>query len=99
MVFKSLNNLAPQFLWNLFTKNSSYSSRSFQNSETDLRLPKKRSANGQKCFSFRGAKQWNSLPTESKMASSLGGFKNQYKVDYFLFYFKYHLVVNMFSML
>ena len=41
----------------------------------ELRLPKKRSANGQKCFSFRGAKLWNSLPAESKKASSLGGFK------------------------
>ena len=28
----------------------------------DLRLPKKNSANGQKCFSFRGAELWNSLP-------------------------------------
>ena len=39
------------------------------------RLPKKNSANGQKCFSFRGAKLWNSLPAESKTASSLNGFK------------------------
>ena len=75
MVFKSLNDLAPQYLCNLFTKNSACSSRSLRNTETDLRLPKKRSANGQKCFSFRGAKLWNSLPAESKTASSLGSFK------------------------
>ena len=43
--------------------------------KTDLRLPKKRSANGQKCFSFRGAKLWSSLHAESRKASSLGGFK------------------------
>ena len=47
--------------------------------ETDLRLPKKRSANGQKCFSFRGAKIWNSLPAESKTASSLNSFKKLIK--------------------
>ena len=50
MVFKSLNDLAPQYLRNLFTKNSACSSRNLRNTETDLRLPKKRSANGQKCF-------------------------------------------------
>ena len=75
MVFKLLSDLAPQYLCNLFIKNSACSSGSLRNTETDLRLPKKRSANGQKSFSFRGAKLWNSLPAESKMASSLGGFK------------------------
>ena len=52
MVFKSLNDLAPQYLCNLFTKNSACSSRSLRNTETDLRLPKKRSANGKKMLFF-----------------------------------------------
>ena len=64
MVFKPLNDLAPQYLCNLFTRNSACASRNLRNTETDLRLPKKNSANGQKCFSFRGAKLWNSLPAE-----------------------------------
>ena len=75
MVFKSLNDSVPQCLCNLFTKNSACFSRSLRNTETDLRLPKKISANGQKCFSFREAKLWNSLHAQSKTASSLGGFK------------------------
>ena len=75
MVFKSLNDLAPQYLCNLFTKSSACSSRNLRNTETDLKLPKKNSANGQKCFSFRGAKLWNSLPAESRTASYLIGFK------------------------
>ena len=79
MVFKSLNDLAPQYLCNLFTRNSACASRNLRNTETDLRLPKKNSANGQKCFSFRGAKLWNSLPAESKTASSLNGFKKSIK--------------------
>ena len=82
MVFKSLKELAPQYLCNLFTKNSECSSRSLRNTETDLRLPKKKSANGQKCFSFRGAKLWNSLPAESKMALIL---KNLLRVDFSLY--------------
>ena len=74
-VFKSLNDLAPQYLCNLFTKNSACSYRSLWNTETDLRLPKRSSANEQQCFSFQEAKLWNSLPAESQSASSLGGFK------------------------
>ena len=75
MVFKSLNELAPQYLCGLFTRNSQCSARTLRNTDTDVRLPKKKSANGQKCFSFRGAKLWNSLSAESKQASSLNSFK------------------------
>ena len=138
MVFKSLNDLAPQYLCNLFSRNSACASRNLRNTETDFfidflkpfredavldsagrlfhslaprkekhfcpfaevffgnlnkvakenfsKWPKmllfpgsKTSANGQKCFSFRGAKLWNSLPAESKTASSLNGFKKSIK--------------------
>ena len=75
MVFKSLNELAPQYLCDLFTRNSSCSSYSLRDTGTNLRLPMKRSANGQRCFSYRGAKLWNSLSAESKQATSLYGFK------------------------
>ena len=75
MVFKSLNELAPQYLCDLFTRNLHCSSYSLRNTGTDLRLPMKRSNNGQKCFSYRGAKLWNSLSAESKQATSLHSFK------------------------
>ena len=48
---------------------------SLRDTGTNLRLPMKRSANGQRCFSYRGAKLWNSLSAESKQATSLYGFK------------------------
>ena len=76
VVYKSLNGLAPQYMRNLFTRNSTSNSRSLRNTATDLRLPKKTSANGQKCFSFRGAKLWNSLPAETKQTSSIYIFKD-----------------------
>ena len=78
MVYKSLNGLAPQYMRNLFTRNSACNSRSLRNTAADLRLPMKTSANGQKCFSFRGAKLWNSLPAETKQASSQ--FPDSWKV-------------------
>ena len=70
MVFKSLNELAPQYLISLFNRNSQCSTRCLRNTETDLRVPKKTTANGQKCFSLWGAKLWNSLSADSKLASS-----------------------------
>ena len=76
MVYKSLNGLAPQYMRNLVTRNSACNSRSLRNTATDLRLPMKTSANGQKCFSVRGAKLWNSLPAETKQASSINTFKH-----------------------
>ena len=75
MVFKSPNQLAPEYLCGLFTRNSLCSSYSLRSAGTDLRLPKKRSSNGQRCFSYRGAKLWNGLSAESKQATSLYSFK------------------------
>ena len=58
MVFKSLHELAPQYLCDLFTRNSKCSSYVLCNSETDLRLPMKKSSNGQKCFCFYHPAMW-----------------------------------------
>ena len=66
MVFKSLNQLAPEYLCGLFTRNSLCSLYSLRNTGTDLRLPKKRSSNGQRCFSYRGAKLWNGKPSQRR---------------------------------
>ena len=75
MVYKSINGLAPQYMSDLFTTNSACSSRNLRNTKTDLRLPRKTSANGQKCFSYRGAKLWNNLSAEIKQAPSFAVFK------------------------
>ena len=75
MVSKSLHELAPKYLRDLFTRNAKCSSYLLCNSETDLRLPLKKSSNGQKCFSYRGAKAWNDHPTNTKQAPSLNIFK------------------------
>ena len=68
MVYKSLHELAPQYMCNLFTRASQ---RCLRNILTDLRVPKKSSKTGQKCFSFGGAKAWNGFSVEGKQASSL----------------------------
>ena len=60
----------------MFTRNSQGAVRQLRNTDTDLKLPKKRTCNGQKSFSFRGAKLWNRLDTEAKQATSLNRFKS-----------------------
>ena len=83
MVYKSINNIllidlytivllsCSPYMSEMFTRNSQDATRQLRNTNTDLRLPKKRTCNGQKSFSFRGAKLWNSLNTEAKLATSL----------------------------
>ena len=48
MVYKSLNNLAPQYLRDIFEKNSLISSFNLRNTNTDLRIPMKHTAMGPK---------------------------------------------------
>ena len=52
MGFKSLNELAPQYLCGRFTRNSQCSTRTLCNTGTDVRLPKKNSVNAQNVFHF-----------------------------------------------
>ena len=74
-VLKCLKSIAPKYLCDIFTKNTVNATRSIQNTNTDLRLPLRSSANGQKCFSFRGAKCCNGLSTEAKQTTSIKAFK------------------------
>ena len=69
-VFKCLNGVAPKYLSDIFTKIADDGTHSLRDTNADLRLALKSSANGQKCFSFIGAKCWTSLSTEAKQASS-----------------------------
>ena len=79
MVFKALTGLAPEYLSKLFIRNSETHLLALRNTSTDLQLPKKRTSNGQKCFSYKGVKSWNCLPLEIKQASSLNVFKAMQK--------------------
>ena len=64
MVFRSLKGDAPSYMNDMFTRVNNSTARSLRNAEVYLRLPLLKSAGGQKCFSYRGAKLWNSLGTD-----------------------------------
>ena len=75
IVFKSISGLAPTYLSTLFTRNSTREIVNLRNRETDLLAPRMKTSNGQKAFSFFGAKVWNELKHEVKLAPSLSTFK------------------------
>ena len=74
-VFTSLTDFGPKYVYKMFTKNSRFTERNLRNTTTDLMLPLRKSSVGQKSFSYRGAKLWNSLLTECKETRSLQVFK------------------------
>ncbi len=77
MIFKSLNGDVPPYIKDMFTRVNESTERSLRNSEVNLRLPLLKSVGGQKCFSYRGAKLWNSLGTEIKTSPTLRAFIKQ----------------------
>ena len=64
MVYKSINDLAQDYLSEMFTKNSEYSRKNLRNTATDLQVPLMKTCNGQRAFSYRGAGVWNHLDLE-----------------------------------
>ena len=76
ITYKSLNDLAPNYLRQLLIRNSQRSCRALRKTDRDLKLPLKRTNNGQKGYSFRGAKSWNGLSVGAKCAPSLASFKS-----------------------
>ena len=62
ITFKSVNRLAPQYLIDLFTRNLNSSSHNLRNTDSDVQISKIKIYKWTECFSYRGAKLWNSLP-------------------------------------
>ena len=77
LIYKSLNSLPPDYLRKISIKCSDDREWFLRSSDTDVRIPLLRTINGQKVFSFRRAKLWNSLERETKSAPSLKIFKKQ----------------------
>ena len=78
-MYKSLNDLAPEYLSTRFVKNSSRNIRQLRNTETDLFLPLRNTSNGLRAISFRGSQLWNQLDYDLQQAPSLATFKQRLK--------------------
>ena len=75
------NNLAPQYLTDLFCKTSSVHDYNTRFAQDALTLPKPNSNSLKKSFSYRGAVAWNNLPSDLKKIDSLLTFKRSISVS------------------
>ena len=78
-VFKSMNQLCPDYMAQMFQGQREQAKRTPRNIETDLKLPLFRTNNGQKSFAHRGVTVWNSLDHQIKLSPSLTNFKLRLK--------------------
>ena len=77
LVYKSLNNLSPQYISSLFVKSESeYNLRSITNG--DLIIPKCRLSSYKYSLNYSGANIWNSIPINIRKACTLKEFKSKY---------------------
>ena len=75
MVYKSLNDLAPEYLKAKFVNRSCITDYILRDTTNKLAVPKPRTNYLKKSFQYSGAVLWNSLPLELRQAKSLSSFK------------------------
>ena len=74
-MYKTLYDLFPSYLRDLFVSCDSH--YILRNNKNKLALPMPKTNYRKRCFSYSGAKLWNSLPVELRCANSLGKFKKE----------------------
>ena len=77
MVYKAINNQAPEYLSVLFDRVSVMTGRTIHNANINVRPPRLNTTLAHNCFAHRGSLLWNNLPTEIKSAKSYESFKNR----------------------
>jgi hypothetical protein len=80
LMYKCVNNLAPDYLCNKLIKRSSIHNRSTRTCDS-LQIPLFKTAAGQRTFAFRALHIWNNLEKNLKDSSSLKTFKAALKKD------------------
>ncbi|CAB4007162.1 Hypothetical predicted protein [Paramuricea clavata] len=78
MMYKCVNELAPHYLSDLFTKRSDIHQRDTR-SHDSLQIPLYKTSAGQRSFHDRGVTLWNDLDIKYKKLDSLKTFKNELK--------------------
>ena len=93
MVYRSINNEAPNYLSSWFERLSQNTIRELRNTKTDLKLPLPKASSGQKCFSYRGAQLWKNLTAKVKNTQTKNHLKKIYKISRVSFLqFQYFLI-------
>ena len=76
MMYKALNDLAPEYISSQFSKTFETHSRHLRSVDNELlRVPYSRTCYFEKSFTVDGAKQWNNLPVNLRTLPNLNSFK------------------------
>ena len=75
-VFKSLNNLYPKSLKNMFKPTSVVHSYNVRGASNNIFVPRPRTEAAKRAFSYRGAVMWNGLENVLKDEINLNSFKS-----------------------
>ena len=79
MMFKTMNNLAPTYMNNLFQYTNEIHNRNLRSTtENLLYVPKPKCEIFRNSFAYSGAKLWNSIPQNIKSYNSVQQFKDRY---------------------
>lgn len=79
MMFKTMNNLAPTYMNNLFQYTNEIHNRNLRSTtENLLYVPKPKCEIFRNSFAYSGAKLWNSIPQNIKSCNSVQQFKDRY---------------------
>ena len=78
MVYKVVNKLCPESLWDMYEQRCNLSSYNTRNNR-DLLIPKVNLEHRKKGFRYSGIKIWNDIPLEIRELSSLTLFKKKLK--------------------
>ena len=77
MVYKAINDLAPDYISDIFTKVSDSHIRNLRSVDNDLlRVPSSKTSFYENSFTISAAKQLNKLPLDIRNNSSLNSFKS-----------------------
>ena len=77
IVYKSLNDLTPEYLRSKFTYRRDISEYNLRDSVNNLAIPKPRTNYLKNIFNYSAAVLWNSLPSDLRQAESLTIFRNK----------------------
>ena len=75
-VFKSLNNLYPESLKNVFEATSGVHSYNMRGASNNVFVPRPSTEAAKRAFSYRGAVMWNGLENVLKDEVNLNSFKS-----------------------
>ena len=79
MMFKTMNNLNPPYIKNLFKFTNEIHDRCLRSASDNLHyIPKPKCELDRNSLAYSGSKIWNSIPEDVKNSDSVAIFKNRY---------------------